>query len=106
AEYHLDRLIKFLQRFFLGGPRRVRKFQRTISLITSSHNLRADVVIQVSREMQHEVAEAVAEWKGFKPKLLVAQRSRQLAKHARQFLVTRGQRRCNCGFQIRHSSPL
>jgi hypothetical protein len=51
-----------------------------------SRNLRSDVVIQVAREMQHEVAKAVAEREGLGPELLVAQRRRQSRTTPASFL--------------------
>ncbi len=102
TDHHLNRLIEFPQDFCLGWPRRVGKLQRSIPHIPRPHNLSSNVVIQVAREMQHQVAKAVAECEGFRPELLVAQRRRQFANVPRQCRVTCRQARRNRRFQICH----
>src|SRR5208282_818329 len=104
--HHRNGLIEFLQHVCLGWSRSLGKFQWTIAHVARTRNLRADVVIQVTCEMQREVAKAVAEREGLSPKLVVAQRRREFVNHGGELLVTGRQARRYRRLQICHKPLL
>jgi hypothetical protein len=52
---------------------RIVEFARSVANVASVRDLRADVVIQIAREMEHKVAEAVSEGEGLLPELVFSQ---------------------------------
>ena len=77
--HHGDGRVKPLQSLLFRRRIRVGEFQRAVADIAGLCDLCADVVIQVSGEMQDEVTEAVSVWERFLPELRVREWSSQFA---------------------------
>lgn len=85
---HGDRFGETLQDFRFAGTRRLGEFEVSVSDISRSRDLRADVIVEISGEMEHQMSEAVAERKRLAPELFIAQRIGEFADFAAQFFVT------------------
>src|SRR5215469_1096304 len=102
SQHDIDSLVELLQRLLLRGRRTFGKFARTIAHVARLRDLRPDVVVQVSRDVQKQMAEAVAKWKGLAPELLVGERGGKLVNIASKFRVARCQVGCDCLNKFRH----
>ena len=68
-----NRFIEALESFVFRRRIRIVEFARSVANVASVRDLRADVVIQIAREMEHKVAEAVSEGEGLLPELVFSQ---------------------------------
>jgi hypothetical protein len=71
---HRDRAIELPQGFFFCGSRRLREFPATIAHVASARDVRADVVVEISRQVQHQMPDVVPIGKRILPELLVGER--------------------------------
>src|SRR6267143_6651666 len=87
ARDHGGRLVEALHHLILRRPGRLSKLPVTISHIASSGDLGADVVIQISSQMKHEMSKTVSERKRLLPELLITERLCQFMNPRRQQLI-------------------
>ncbi len=79
GEDHGDGLVEETQGLVFGGRIGIIEFARAVANVAGLRDLRADVVVQVSGEVQHEMAEAVAGGVGLAPELGVGERGSEFA---------------------------
>src|ERR1700693_1282432 len=78
-ENHLYGIVEALESLVLRRRIGVVEFARAVAHVAGLGDLRANVVVQISSEMQNQVSEAVAERKGLLPELVMGQGRGQLA---------------------------
>jgi hypothetical protein len=74
ARYHVDGLMKREKQIVKRIPYRVDKFMLAIADISRTGDQRSDVVVQIARQMQDEVADTVAVRERIGPKQILADR--------------------------------
>lgn len=90
ADDHRYGFVEALQRFGFCGRMRVVEFAVAVAHIACPRDLRADVVIQIARQVQHQMAVAVAVIVWLRPKLFLGQCLGPLMHFAQEFFVVFG----------------
>src|SRR2546426_8094508 len=101
-QHDVNRIIELLECFCLRRACRLSKFPWAVTDVSRLCNLRPDVIVQIARKMQHEVAKTVSEWERLSPELFIAERPRQLANPAGKLFVACLEARGHRVLKIRH----
>src|ERR1700716_295441 len=79
SDDHREGVVEAAESLIFRWRIRIVEFAWTVTDVAGLRNLRADVVIQVAREVQNQVAEAVSVREGLLPELGSGKRRRQFA---------------------------
>src|SRR5262245_46374110 len=75
------------QRLFFRRRSAVSEFKFAIAYVAIRTDLRADVIIQVSRYVQDQMSKTISEWKRFGPELFFIQSFGKRSRPANEFLI-------------------